>query len=57
MNEFSQKGRTVLFVSHNMEAVSGLCKKALLLDEGRLTASGNVKEIISKYAALEKNSH
>ena len=36
MEEVSGRGRTVLFVSHNMASVKRLCDSTLLLDEGRL---------------------
>lgn len=42
-------GRTVLFVSHNMAAVKRLCSRAILLDNGQVTFSGNTDEVISKY--------
>ena len=35
MSEAAQGGRTVLFVSHNLSAVSRLCSKAILLESGR----------------------
>jgi lipopolysaccharide transport system ATP-binding protein len=41
--------RTVLFVSHNMAAVEVLCNKTLLLENGRVAAYGNTREVISKY--------
>ena len=37
-------GRTVLFVSHNMGAVTTLCDRAILLDRGRLVADGATAE-------------
>lgn len=43
------EGRTVFFVSHNMGAVNNLCKKALLLEGGRLIESGYVENIIDLY--------
>jgi lipopolysaccharide transport system ATP-binding protein len=49
MEEVSQSGRTVLFVSHNMSAVTSLCSRALLLEAGRLTASGPVEDVVQKY--------
>lgn len=42
-------GRTVLFVSHNMEVIRQLCNISLFLNEGRLTDHGNTHAIISKY--------
>jgi lipopolysaccharide transport system ATP-binding protein len=42
-------GRTVLFVSHNMSAVSALCDRVLLLEKGRLTFDGPTLEGIARY--------
>jgi len=50
MDDISRsEGRTVLFVSHNMGAVRGLCKKAVLLANGKIESMGNVEDVISKY--------
>lgn len=43
------EGRTVLFVSHNMSAIDALCNKTLMLENGRVLAQGNTKDIISMY--------
>lgn len=43
------EGRTILFVSHNMDAISRLCAKTILLDKGKIIASGNTSEVIGKY--------
>jgi lipopolysaccharide transport system ATP-binding protein len=48
-NVSRNSGRTVLFVSHNMQAVQNLCKTGILLSRGRLIASGNMETVISKY--------
>ncbi len=50
------KGRTVLFVSHNMEAVSSLCQKAIILKNGVKIFDGKSKEGIGKYIALESDN-
>jgi lipopolysaccharide transport system ATP-binding protein len=42
-------GRTVLFVSHNLDAVARLCRRALLLKGGQLTAAGDVSSVITAY--------
>lgn len=42
-------GRTVLFVSHNMAAVSRLCQTGLLLDKGVIAAKGNAHSIVARY--------
>jgi lipopolysaccharide transport system ATP-binding protein len=44
-----EEGRTVLFVSHNMAAIQGLCNRCLLLKEGQITENGSTKLIIEKY--------
>jgi lipopolysaccharide transport system ATP-binding protein len=49
MGEVAREGRTVLFVSHNMAAVSALCSKGLLLNNGQVVYIGNVVDVISKY--------
>jgi lipopolysaccharide transport system ATP-binding protein len=45
------QGRTVIFVSHNMGAISSLTNVALYLDSGRLAASGPTQEMINGYLA------
>ena len=42
-------GRTVLFVSHNIPAVSALCGRAFLLEQGRLVKSGRVNDVLGTY--------
>jgi lipopolysaccharide transport system ATP-binding protein len=49
MNEVGKSGRTILFVSHNMGAVEHLCSSAILIDGGKISAVGPVREIISMY--------
>jgi lipopolysaccharide transport system ATP-binding protein len=49
MRDVSREGRTVLFVSHNMSAVSRLCDRTILLDGGSLSLDGPTQEVVSKY--------
>ena len=49
MKDVAEKGRTVIFVSHNMAAVEELCSKCFLLNHGELVFSGTSSETISKY--------
>jgi lipopolysaccharide transport system ATP-binding protein len=51
MGDVAKAGRTVLFVSHNMTAVSSLCQKGILLSQGKLLAQGPAVDIVSKYLA------
>ncbi len=43
------EGRTILFVSHNMAAVSKLCNKGILLNNGKITENSSVDKIIDSY--------
>ena len=43
------EGRTVLFVSHNMHAIQGLCKSAILLKEGMIAKQGDCASVINFY--------
>jgi lipopolysaccharide transport system ATP-binding protein len=45
----SNHGRTVLFVSHNMGAISEICNKALSLKKGMIQESGDVMEVVRNY--------
>jgi len=45
----SRQGRTILFVSHNMAAVTHLCREAILLDEGHVHLQGPSAEVIAIY--------
>lgn len=50
MKNVSQtEGRTVLFVSHNMESIEQLCHRAIELRNGVLFSEGNVTEVIESY--------
>lgn len=50
MEEVSNKqGRTIVFVSHNMQYISSLCNSAILLDAGSVITAGNVQDTIAAY--------
>ncbi len=51
-----KEGRTVLFVSHNMTAVSNLCKRAVFLNKGRAEFIGDINETIKLYLRKENTS-
>lgn len=57
MEDVSSQGRTVLFVSHNMESVQKLCNKGILLAKGKLVESGGINEVISKYLDTYSSGH
>ncbi|HJU09499.1 MAG TPA: hypothetical protein VJ728_01415, partial [Candidatus Binataceae bacterium] len=47
--DVARDGRTVIFVSHNMAALQGLCQRAVLVDGGRLLQAGSAADIVSAY--------
>ncbi|OAI50969.1 ABC transporter [Planctomycetaceae bacterium SCGC AG-212-F19] len=49
MQDIGQHGRTVLFVSHNMPAVTRLCPRTILLDGGRVIADGPSPRVVGSY--------
>jgi lipopolysaccharide transport system ATP-binding protein len=49
MGEVAKAGRTVLYVAHNMPAISRLCQRAILMANGRVVQDGPVHEVISTY--------
>jgi lipopolysaccharide transport system ATP-binding protein len=51
MREEAAAGRTVIFVSHNLNAVQRLCSRVLLIDAGRVRADGPPDEVVSRYLA------
>jgi lipopolysaccharide transport system ATP-binding protein len=53
MNEVSQAGRTVLFVSHSMSAIQRLCKRVLVLSGGRIQADTDVMGAIAEYLSVD----
>jgi lipopolysaccharide transport system ATP-binding protein len=53
MSDVAKEGRTVLFVSHNMPAVTRLCSRAVIIHEGRLIADGDAGSVVHRYSSSE----
>jgi lipopolysaccharide transport system ATP-binding protein len=49
VEDVAKGGRTVLFVSHNMAAIQGLCSKCFLLSNGQLVAEGTPQSVVEQY--------
>ncbi len=49
--DFRERGKTIVFVSHDAEAVSRLCTRAIWLDEGHLRRDGDVNEVLAEYSS------
>jgi len=52
LDAVGREGRTVLFVSHNMQAVRALCDRAIVLERGRVYFDGTVPEALEAYRAI-----
>jgi len=55
MQNVARSGRTVLFVSHNMQTVTGLTERAVLLQSGRVTANGVSSAVVEQYLAAQSS--
>ena len=55
MGDVAKGGRTVLFVSHNMAAITKLCQTGLLLNRGRVEAHGKAEAVVTDYLNVGAN--
>jgi lipopolysaccharide transport system ATP-binding protein len=53
MQDISRSGRTILFVSHNMPAITRLCERALLIADGQLRDDGPADRVVARYLGSE----
>ena len=53
MGDVASHGRTIIFVSHNMQAVQSLCKKTIYLKAGHLMEIGQTDKVINNYLSRE----
>ena len=51
MEEVSQRGRTILLVSHQMAAIQNLCQTGVLLRQGRVERAGPISDVVNHYLA------
>lgn len=49
MQDVSESGMTILFVSHNMEMIRRLCKRSILLEKGRVIKEGETSDVVNVY--------
>jgi lipopolysaccharide transport system ATP-binding protein len=59
MDEITKEdGRTILFVSHNIDAIKKLCKKTILLKEGVIDMAGDTEDVVRSYSeSIINGSH
>ena len=53
--EMMEGGTTVLFVSHSLQQVQRICNKAMILDQGRIKAFGDIDEVSTMYENMLEN--
>lgn len=51
----TNEGRTVIFVSHNMDAVCHLCSRCILIRQGRIAKSGETADVVAEYLGGERD--
>lgn len=56
MEEVSNQGRTVLFVSHNMGSISALCNRCILMQDGHLERFDETQKVIAAYGRFDDRS-
>ena len=56
MGDVAREGRTVLFVSHNMQAVQNLCDRAVLLRNGVVACLGHTSQVVAEYMSSSLES-
>jgi lipopolysaccharide transport system ATP-binding protein len=59
MRAVAQSGATVIFVSHNLQAVAEFCKRTILLDHGRVVSDGPTDSVVRRYldTGADKAAH
>ncbi len=57
MEDISKGGRTVLFVSHNMQSISSLTSKAIYMESGKVAKQGSTADVVSYYLSRNQSSN
>jgi lipopolysaccharide transport system ATP-binding protein len=50
-----EEGKTILFVSHNIQTIRNICNRALVLDKGKIVALGDTESVLAGYAKLSRD--
>src|SRR5207302_10139891 len=53
MGDVAKQGRTIIFVSHNVEAVTRLCNRCVLLQQGTVVNDGETHDVMNAYLRQE----
>ncbi|GJG86437.1 ABC transporter ATP-binding protein [Gemmatimonadetes bacterium T265] len=57
MDDVAKGGRTVLFVSHNLDAIQQLCPRTVLLDGGTVVGDGRTADMLHRYLSTVHDTH
>jgi ABC-2 type transport system ATP-binding protein/lipopolysaccharide transport system ATP-binding protein len=57
MGDIERSGRTVIFVSHDIDAIARLCPRVLWLDRGRLVQDGSTEQVVTTYLRSALDGH
>ena len=57
MNDVAREGRTVLFVSHNMGAITKLCTRVCWLEDGQVALDGTPADVVARYLSAALSAH
>ena len=56
MNDVSQSGRTIIFVSHDINMIKKLCKRSIILDKGQVTFDGSSEKGLYQYLEMQAST-
>ena len=57
LESFKEKGKTLLFVSHDINSIARLCNSAILLHKGKIISNGLPKKVINEYSKIISGNH
>ena len=57
LESFKEKGKTLLFVSHDINSIARLCNSAILLHKGKILSNGLPKKVINEYSKIISGNH
>lgn len=55
MRQFKRNGKTIIFVSHNMEAIGSICDRVIYLEKGEIRKLGKTNQVVAMYLARAKS--
>ena len=55
IDEFRQRGKTIIFVSHSAATVRAICQRALLIQDGRILEDGPADSVMTRYEELSRH--